>query len=402
MACHNGLLYLVHLESLIEIDSAGARTAIGTIDGSGRCCMVSDGVNLIIRTGAKTYIYNTSLSLVTDSDLENAKTASILNNQIIYQGTGARFGVADAGNPTSIDGLFYATAETYPDDLVQVYSWNERVYMGGEQSIEVWYNSGTGSPPFDKVQQSTADVGVASPYSMVNSEDYLYFLGHDNVVYRMSTYQPQSVTPSAICKEIRESETSDAQGYMVKIDGQSFYILQLPTTGLTLAYSESTGEWIKLMSGTSGRHLINGYCYIYGKNLICDYANGNVYEWDTETYTSNGSVIIRQRDSAPINGIALGAIGRRLLMGRAELIMETGVGNTDEPDPEVMFSCSIDGGRSFTNEDWVKIGREGESVKRVEWYNMKSAYDFVIRVKVSDPCFIGIHSASIDIRDAGW
>ena len=67
-----------------------------------------------------------------------------------------------------------------------------------------------------------------------------------------------------------------------------------------------------------------------------------------------------------------------------------------------MISSSIDGGRSFSNEDWIKLGREGESVRRVEWYNMQGFYDVIIRVRISDPCFTGIHSAAIELKEAGW
>lgn len=402
MESHNGKVYLIVDTSLIEIDQDGNRTTIsGTIAGTGRCSMASDGTNLLIRTGSQTYIYNTSLTTVTDTDLENAQTLAYINNQIIYQGTGARFCSADAGDPTSIDGLNYATAESYPDDLVQVYAFNERLYLAGSESIEVWYNSGTGSPPFDRIQQSTVRRGVGSAFSMANSETYLYFLGDDDQVYRMTSYQPENITPGAIARELREDNTNLSQGYVCNLDGQNFYILQ--TGQLTLAFSERTGEWIRLSTGTSlGRHLMNGYLYAFDKHLVCDYDSGDVYEWDFNTYTSNGSTIIRQRDSAPVNGLQLGSPGSRILMSRAEAIMETGVGNTDVPDPEIMFSCSIDGGRSFTGEDWVKIGREGESVKRVEWYNMQSFYDVVIRIRVSDPCFVGFHGAAIDLKGAGW
>ena len=405
MICHNSLVYLVVDTDLIEIDSLGARTSKGTIPGTGRCSMASDGTNLIIRNGVKTYNFNGTVSEITDPDLENAQTLCFINNQIVYQCTGARFAVIDAGIPTSIDGLNYATAETHPDDIVQVYDFNERVYIFGTESIEVWYNSGTGSPPFDRIQQSTASVGAASPFSAANSDTYVYFLGADNCVYRMSAYQPENITSSAISKELREATTSDAQGYCVKLDSQTFYILQMPTTGLTLAYSERTGEWVRLASGVTNpltRHLMNGYCYAYGKHLISDHDSGDVYEWDSNTFTSNTSTIIRQRDSAPINGVSLGDPGGRLIMNRAELIMETGVGNTDTPNPKVMMSYSIDGGRSFSNEDWIEIGREGEAVKRVEWYNIVSFYDLIIRVRISDPCFVGIHSAAIDLKRAGW
>lgn len=402
---HNELLYLIVDQDLIEIDSLGNRTNRGTIPGTSRCVMATDGTNLVIRTGGKSYNYVSTVAEIVDADLENAKTVAYVNSTMIYQGLDARVGVANSGDPNLIDGLNYATAEAYPDDLVQIFAFNERLYFGGKQSLEIWYFTGEGTPPIDKIQQSTTKVGVSSPYSMSSTNEYLYFLGSDNVVYRVSAYQPESVTPSSIAKEFREAYTDDAQGYCVQLDGQWFYIVQLPTAGLTLAVSEATGEWIRLSTGVTPdfpRHLMNGYSFTYGKHLICDYQTGDVYEWDFDTYTSNGSTIIRQRDSAPINGLQLGLPGGRLLMSRAELMMETGVGNTDEPDPEVMFSASFDGGRSFTNEDWIKLGREGECIRRVEWYNMDSFYDAVIRLRVSDPNFVGIHSAAIDLKGAGW
>ena len=402
---HDGNPYLIEGDRLIKIDSFGAREDLGYINGSGRCSFATDGVNLIIRTGSKTYIYNGSLFEVTDTDIENGQTAAYINSQVIYQGVGQRFGVADAGDPFNVDGLNYASAESYPDDIVQIVAFNERLYIGGTQSLEVWYNSLDGTPPFTRIGQSTTQVGVASPFSMATSDEYLYFLGSDSVAYRVSAYQPESVTPSAIAKELRESDKSDSQGYTVQIDGQYFYILQFPTSNKTLAYSEATGEWIRLSTGLGKdipRHLINGYVYAFGKHLISDYRNGNIFEWDFDTYTSNGDEIVRQRDSAPINGIQLGVPGSRLLMSKAEFMFETGVGTSDSVDPSVMVSCSTNGGRSFTNETWINLGRSGENVLRVEWYKMISFYEIVLRIRVSDPNFVGIRGSSMSIKESGW
>ena len=55
MESHNGKVYLIVDTSLIEIDQDGNRTTIsGTIAGTGRCSMASDGTNLLIRTGSQT------------------------------------------------------------------------------------------------------------------------------------------------------------------------------------------------------------------------------------------------------------------------------------------------------------------------------------------------------------
>lgn len=403
MGCMGGVPYIVTDTSLYSIDADGVKTEIGEVLGSERCSFATDGTNLVIRTGSATYLYDSStLSLVTDTDLENAQTVTFLNNQAIYQGTNKRFGVADAGVPNAIDGLSYASAEAYGDNLVQVYSFQEKVYMLGERSIEVWYNSGAGDPPFDSIQGSTSNVGTASPFSAANTTDFLYFVGADDVVYRVSGYQPQSVTPSSIAKVLRESITSDAEGYCFVVEGQWFYLINLPSSNITLLFSESTNEWTRLSSGTDyGRHLINGYCYAYGKHLVLDKDTDNVFEWDFDTYESNSETLIRERVSAPINAAQAGIGGERLLMDGIELIMETGVGNTDEPNPQIMVSFSYDGGRSFADETWVEIGREGESVQRVRVDNMASFYDLLIKVRVSDPNFISIHGASIRLKTAG-
>ena len=91
-------------------------------------------------------------------------------------------------------------------------------------------------------------------------------------------------------------------------------------------------------------------------------------------------------------------------MSSFTLIMETGVGLIagQGVNPKIMFQASYDGGKSWSDEDWVEIGRMGEGRVKVVWDNMASAYEIMIRVRVSDPVFISFHGASINIREAGW
>ena len=91
-------------------------------------------------------------------------------------------------------------------------------------------------------------------------------------------------------------------------------------------------------------------------------------------------------------------------MGRFEVIMEMGVGLEmgQGQIPQMMFEASFDGGKSFTNPETVNIGRTGEGRIKAEWYHLESFYDCVVRVSVSDPVFISLHSAAIDLKEAGW
>lgn len=396
---HNKNLYQVKDQSLYEISSSGVATLIGSIPGAERCRFSSDGNNLIIRNGTSTYKYDGS---ITPISVQNGKTVTYMSTFTIYQGLGNAFGVSDAGDPSTVTD--YASAEAFADDLLQVKVFGERLYLGGEQNIEVWGLATAGPPYFEKINGATMNIGVASADSMDFSENFLYWLGSDNAVYRTSAYQPDQVSTEDISAAIRDDGgASSALCKMVKLDGQNFFIIQL--SNATLVYCELSNEWVSLSTGVNGDgHLMQDYAFCYGKHYVADKRSGNIYEWDYETNTSNGDPIIRQRVSAPLSSNALGVDGHRLVMSGADILMETGVGSAggQGENPRIMVSASYDGGNSFSNEDTVLIGRTGESFKRVTWFNSASFYEIIVKIRVSDPNFISIHGANIRVKKGGF
>ena len=399
-----GDLYTVNDSILYSVDINGVRTSLGSLTSSSVYSFADDGANLLIATGRSTVTYLNNRFIFTglgDLFIYNGTSLSVVSTPTI---TSKQWAASNSGDPTTFPIANIGSFESSGDNILQAFAFQQRVYFAGEKSIEVFYNPPDAtSPPLTRIEQSvTNTLGAASPYTYAASTDFLYHLGNDGVVYRTSSYQPQPITPSSISKEITSGVYSDAFAFVCRLQGIPFYVLQLPSAGLTLAYSERSNEWTRLSSGVSlGRHLVNGYAYAFDKHLVSDYNSSAIYEWDFDTHQSNANPLIRQRDGAPVNGISLGASGERLIMNKMTIIMETGVGNTDIPNPKIMVSGSYDGGRSFTNEDWIEIGRQGESVKRIDWYNMGTFYDFVPRVRVSDPAFIALHGASIELKRAG-
>jgi len=407
MHVFNNVAYKVTGNTLKKINSDKTVTDIGTILGANRCIFANDGTNMIITTGGAGYQYvdgTNTLTEITDSDFENGNSVAFLNSQMIFDGNGGRFQVANPGDPDNIESNNFATAESSPDDTIRVYTFGERLYLFGERTIETWYNSGTGNPPFDRVNGGTMQIGLAAVHSVTESRDFVYFLGSDKSVYRFSAAQAQSITPVAIAHEFESySDVSDAIANMVQIEGQYFYILKFPTAGKTFAFNEASQGWFELSTGADqDNYILNSYVEAYGKKLIAD--NGNVLELDLDTYTDNGETIIRERVTAPLDGSAIGLEGGRVTMSRLQIIMETGTGliTGQGSIPQMTFEASYDGGKSWTNADTVEIGRLGESRTKVEWYNMASFLEVCFRIRVSDPVFISIHSASIDISAGGW
>lgn len=404
MHVFNNELYKVTGTTLYKISSDGAKTSIGSIDGINPCVFADDGNSMRIAAGGKDYIYDGStLAEITDTDLRPGNSVAYINQQMINDSTGGQFQVSDVGDPDSIDGLNFATAESAPDNTVRVFTFNERLYLFGDRTnTETWYNSGTGNPPFDRIQGGTMNIAIGAVYSVAASAEYMYFLGFDKSVYRVSAYQAERVTPNAVANVFENlDDASDARGFTLNLEGQYFYVLNFPTAGQTWAYSEAGNAWFELSTGIDyplSNYGATDYAECYGKRLL--EFGGSVRELDIDTFTSNDSNMVRSRVCAPI----VDSNGNRIIMSRFQLIMEVGVGTIsgDGVDPVVIFEASYDGGQSWTNEDWVDIGRMGEGRIKVEWFNMASAYEIMIRFKVVAPVFVSFHSAAIDIKPGGW
>jgi hypothetical protein len=90
-------------------------------------------------------------------------------------------------------------------------------------------------------------------------------------------------------------------------------------------------------------------------------------------------------------------------MSRFELLMEVGTGiiTGQGEDPKIMIEASYDGGKSWSEETWMDIGRLGETDIRAEWFNLDSFYDLMIRLTITDPVPCTIYSGAIDVRPAG-
>jgi hypothetical protein len=400
-------LYKVNSTTLIKIDSLGTASTLGTIAGSNRCIFANDGTNMIITTGGNGYqLTGTTLTQITDTDYESANSVSYLNQQMIYDGNGGRFQVSDVGNPDSLQPNNFATAESSPDDTIRTFAFRERVYIFGERSIETWYNSGSGNPPFARVNGGTMNVGLSAVHSVAATDDYCYFLGDDRRVYRFSSHQAQNITSIAISHQIfNMGNTGDAIASIFHIEGQSFYVIAFPSAGKTLAFNEDAGAWFTLSTGADeSRYIGDEFIECYGKRLISDKDNGNVHELSLTTFTDNGETCIQERILGPINGTVLGIPAERIMMSYVDLVMEMGVGieTGQGSNPQLLVSASFDGGDSFTNEDDVLLGRTGQGRLKARWDHTESFYSAFIRIRCSDPVFISLFSGSIGIKGSGF
>lgn len=404
---NQGVLYKVTDTTLYTVDNTGTHTSLGSIPGSGQCILKAMGAQVIINNGSgAVFIWDgTNLTQNTDVNLGTPNGVAVLNNQAIYDdGAGTQiFEVSDVGTPGTINGLNNAQAESDSDELVAPYAWRETLYLMGKKTIELWWNSGQGNPPFDKIQGAVIKMGLEAVNSMADTPDFFIFLGTDKQFHSLtpgSSAVDTVISNPAMAKQIAKYlVTSDCIGWTMELEGQWFYVATFPSQDVTWVMPIG-GEFFQWGTGAEGRIRANSYAFAHNKHLVAEYNSGNIYELDPETYTDAGDTIIRTRDTALIHSGLIGPDNKEFEITALELVMETGIGNIAAPgdNPKVAVSVSRDGGKTFGTERFLRVGRLGERVSvRTGTFGRFQAAGCVLRVRCSDPVYYAIYSAAIEM-----
>ena len=387
---------------LVKISSLGVRTNIGVIGGEDRCGLAEDEAgNLVITTGVgNPYQYDgTTLTQGTDIDLPHASTVTYINRRVVYDGVGGDVVFSDLSDPLTVDSANIIIAEAKPDNTKAVFSYKQQVYVFGGSSIQPLYNTGEGNPPYDFVLNATQEIGIDAIHSIGSNSNFAYFLGSDLVVYQLSGLASNSIGNPAIGQAIHNyPATNDAYGMCFTIDNLNFYLLSFPTGNETWLYNEQSGLWTNLAFGVNGdQHLISDYQFIYGKHIVADRRNGNIYELDFDTFTDNGELIQHQRDTVAINGKTFGRPGAKVFMDRLELIIETGT-SLVTAESQIIMQYSDDNGRSWSSERFLPIGQQGEYRHKLEWLGLGWFYTRMFRFIMSDAIKWVLISAHADLE----
>jgi hypothetical protein len=216
------LNYRVAGSTLWEVSSAGVHTNRGTVKGNARCIFANDGTNMFIVNAGNVQQYNKdtkALTDVTDPDISGSIAVDFLNSQFIYTKFN-QFIISDVNNGASASALNTAQAESQPDDLIRAYVFDQIVYMFGELTTEPWYNSGSGLPPFDRIDTQMMSIGLAATHSVAHNDNFLYWLGDDRQIYQAAGGTPNRVSSKAIAHAIEGYDVvNDAVAYTYTLEG---------------------------------------------------------------------------------------------------------------------------------------------------------------------------------------
>lgn len=405
-----GQLFVVSGASLYEVSSAWTATqrSGSLLSASGRVTMADDGTRLVIGDGGTTAF---SAELATGAAL-TAIGGDCPGGNVAWQDGYFIHTVPSTGqfaisglNALTYDGLDVATAEGRPDKLVSLLSVNRQLWLFGEQTTEVWWNSGAADFPFARNETAFIETGTVAAGSCVRAGGSVVWVGSDERG-RGTVWHAQGVEPVRISTHAVElalagyARLGEAAAFVYQQGGHEFYQLYVPGGG-TWVYDFSTGLWHeRSYLGAFGEepHRAWAGTSAFGEVVVGDREDGRLYTFDLAYFSDDGQPIRRVRQTPHVCQSE-----RRIRFDAFELQTEPGVGLSSGQGaaPVATLSWSDDGGHTWSNEHEASLGAMGAYKSRVRWTRLGVARDRVFRVATSEPVAVSWLGAEFDAVQLG-
>lgn len=375
-------------------------TAFGSGSGGAGTYTVSAS-----QTVSSTTIYALNWTVLpsTDGAFEGGGTVDISDNYFVYNKPNSQLWAASDLLSPITDPLSFASKDGSPDDLVAIIVDRREVYLLGEMSSEAWLDVGSVPFPFQRIQGSSTQQGIAAAYSCARVGNSFAYVSKNNrgeaTIVQMNGYIPQRISTHAVETTLVGQDVSDAIAWTYQLEGHETYVVTFPSigeNGLTWAYDITTGLWHKWLytnnQGQYERHRGNCCAFFNQQVLLGDYENGKLYRLSLSQYTDDGQFIRRLRRCPHITTDL-----QRQYFAELQIQFQPGVGLPvgQGQDPQAMLRWSDDGGFTWSNENWVTIGKQGQYFTRAMWRRLGFARDRIFEVVITDPIKAVIVSANL-------
>ena len=395
-------LYVVSDRVVSVVDASGTETVLGGFATDGPAYMgrnrrdppqigiVSEGLFKVIDTGTDT------LSDINIAGLPPPFSFAVVDGYGILPGPGHTWHITTADDFTSVNLLDFASAESNPDPNVRVIAFQNAAWFLGERSTENWRNTGA-SFPFARLTQ--APIGCKAAGSAAIADDKLIWVADDNTVKMTAgSYTPETISTNGVSRAI-ENETSPSEmtATTFSFHGHHFYVLN----GSTFSYQfdVTTGSWTERKSYGLDRWRIDTMVEFDGKWIAGDFANGKLYEMSPNTYDEAGTAMVTEIHFPPVHAWPKGLIFDAFYL---DIMPGVGLNSTDlaNLEPKIMLDYSDDGGRSWSTQRQLSVGKLGQTQVRAKATRLGSLRrnQRTFRVSYSADTRFGVFGAAVQAR----
>ncbi len=375
------IVYFVSNVTLFRLNEDDSTDSLGTVTGSGRVSMATNGFQLMILVpGGSGFIFNkndSSFAEITDLDFVASglpQYVTFIAGYFMCSTDGKKIIVSELNAGSSWIATDFGTAESNPDPVVAPYNFRNEAYFFGSATLEGQENIGGSGFPFQN-SGVYLDKGLFAPLSLTPaSGTFMWIGGGENERPGVLSFNGGS-TPIKISNTgvdlllaaLSTTEMSQVVGFSYSQDNSFFVGWELPNE--TVIYEQQTQKWhIRRSVATDDAGALQTVGWrvtspivAYGKLIGFDNLDGRICEISRDIFTEYGEEIRREFDCEPLRS------ERPFVMPRIEAVVESGVGDSTTPDPQMVLRISRDG-KKFNPGRLRPIGPQGDYEKRAVWY----------------------------------
>lgn len=199
---------------------------------------------------------------------------------------------------------------------------------------------------------------------------------------------PLSFLTAALPATLIETVTVDCETDNIHITGTSLTLVDLVITGPDgdeAAYTVVSASTEEIVVSLDDGFEDGNYCASIGEDItVCA-----VLFCNSTTYP----LVRLRRFQGPYNQNLM------QFVSRLEVIGQSGVGNSDAPNPTFTLRVSKDGGQTWGISRTMSIGAAAAFTKRIYTLNLGRARNWVFEICTSDPVFIGLLDCTVDVEE---
>jgi len=413
-------IYAVTALGLWRVNEAGA-TKIADHIIVGRVSIADDGDIIMYVDGYSAYAYTISNGDFQKVDIRPADNVIWQFGYFAVNKKGTNQWAVSDLDSVNFNPLQFASAEADPDFILGIEGDHQEAWLFGEDSTEVWRISNS-QFPYDPIQGAFVQKGISGPNAHVRTDNTIYWIGDDKIVYVANGYQPVRISNNSIEEDFSKVDLSDAFMMTYTEEGHIFVWITAPTLNSSYVYDVYNGLWHERTSLKEGRHVANTMVRYRGKTLVGDFRDGRIYLFDLDNPLDDGDVIERECTLPPLFGegnrqknavfeLKAQNFGNLIKQNRTVYAGTTTADTTcvtadstivtadgfnpsnkkckglPRPDqkPMIGLKCTDNHGQTWTPYDYRPSASKGKQDLRYQWLKLGTYYERSYRLRTTAP-----------------
>ena len=360
---------------------------------------------IVVTDNGQVKIESGAIATFTDADLP-APNSVCFKDGYFFWGIGDGRCFASGINDVTVSSLDWTRAESSPDGLVRVFSFANGIGLGGENSTELFAN--TGNPTgFPFTRAAALPYGLFGLHSVTGFEEGftgdVLLVANDGSVRLLVGLGTQRVSQpdlEAKINAITDRNSLVASCYVS--GGQPVYVLSCEewTWEFSPPSPTAPAHWRERRSIGQTRWRSGITVNAFDEWLALDETGDLILKLDATYRRENASQLVWEMRSTQAHRFPA-----RAVVNRASFDIKTGVGidtgaDQIETDPTVEISWSDDGGITFGNPLFRKLGTQGESRKiDINRAGLTKEQGRQWKLRIADPVTVALYGGAMDVEE---